>query len=144
MLAATCGIREIVGARSVFAEPAVRAIVTVADVTRYPKIELRVHLGGTVRAPTLRQIAKRNGYPLPDDLESRRRFRDFSEFIEVFELRMGALQAYEDFRSVVDYAAEAASHGATYVEAIFSPGLWRGNDRRTSAGCREERSPPYR
>jgi aminodeoxyfutalosine deaminase len=105
-------------------------MVTVEDVTRYPKIELHVHLEGTVRAPTLRQIAKRNGYPLPDDLESRRRFTDFREFIEVFELRMGALQSYDDFRSVVvDYAAEAASHGATYLEAIFSPGLWRGLDQ---------------
>ena len=105
-------------------------MVTVEDVTRYPKIELHVHLEGTVRAPTLRQIAKRNGYPPPDDLESRRRFTDFREFIEVFELRMGALQSYDDFRSVVvDYAAEAASHGATYLEAIFSPGLWRGLDQ---------------
>ena len=86
-----------------------------------------MHLEGTVRAPTLRQIAKRNGYPLPDDLESRYWFRDFREFIRLFELRMGALQTYDDFRTaVVDYAAEAASHGATYLEAIFSPGLWRG------------------
>jgi aminodeoxyfutalosine deaminase len=89
-----------------------------------------MHLEGTVRAPTLRQIAKRNGYPLPDDLESRYWFRDFREFIQVFELRMGALQTYDDFRTaVVDYAAEAASHGATYLEAIFSPGLWRGLDQ---------------
>ena len=103
---------------------------TVADVSRYPKIELHVHLEGTVRAPTLRRIANRNRYPLPDSLASRHRFRDFREFIEVFELRMGALQTYDDFRTiVVDYAAEAASHGAVYLEAIFSPGLWRGLDQ---------------
>jgi aminodeoxyfutalosine deaminase len=96
----------------------------------YPKIELHVHLEGTVRAQTLRQIAKRNDYPLPEDLESRYRFRDFGHFIEVFELRMGALQTYDDFRTVVvEYAAEAASHGAVYLEAIFSPGLWRGLDQ---------------
>jgi hypothetical protein len=59
-------------------------------VTPYPKIELHVHLDGTVRAPTLRQIAKRNGYPLPDDFDRRQWFRDFREFIEVFESRMGA------------------------------------------------------
>jgi aminodeoxyfutalosine deaminase len=100
-----------------------------ADVTPYPKIELHVHLEGTVRVPTLRQIARRNDYPLPDDLE-RHRFGDFRHFIEVFELRMGALQTYDDFRRVVvEYAAEAASHGAAYLEAIFSPGLWRGLDQ---------------
>jgi aminodeoxyfutalosine deaminase len=88
----------------------------------YPKVELHVHLEGTVRAPTLKQIAKRNDYPLPDDLESLYAFRDFRHFIEVWILTTNALQTAEDFRQmVVDYAAEAASHGAVYLEGIFSP-----------------------
>jgi aminodeoxyfutalosine deaminase len=91
-------------------------------VTPYPKIELHVHLEGTVRAPTLKEIAKRNDYALPDDLESLYRFRDFRHFIEVWILTTNALQTTEDFRQmVVDYAAEAASHGAVYLEGIFSP-----------------------
>jgi aminodeoxyfutalosine deaminase len=95
----------------------------------FPKIELHVHLEGTVRPDTLRTIAKRNDYALPDDLESLYRFRDFAHFIEVFELSAGALQSYDDFRQiVVEYAAEAATHGAVYLEAIFAPGLWRGLD----------------
>ncbi|HEX5247635.1 MAG TPA: adenosine deaminase [Gaiellaceae bacterium] len=90
--------------------------------TPYPKIELHVHLEGTVRAPTLKQIAKRNDYALPDDLESLYAFRDFRHFIEVWILTTNALQTAEDFRQmVVDYAAEAASHGAVYLEGIFSP-----------------------
>jgi aminodeoxyfutalosine deaminase len=94
-----------------------------------PKIELHVHLEGTVRPDTLRAIAKRNDYALPGDLESRYEFRDFAHFIEVFELSAGALQRYEDFRQiVVDYAAEAGAHGAVYLEGIFAPGLWRGLD----------------
>jgi aminodeoxyfutalosine deaminase len=101
-----------------------------ANVTPYPKIELHVHLEGTVRPQTLRQIAKQNDYSLPEGAEDPQRFKDFSHFIEVFELRMGALQTYDDFRRVVvEYAAEAASHGAVYIEAIFSPGLWRGLDQ---------------
>jgi aminodeoxyfutalosine deaminase len=95
----------------------------------YPKIELHVHLEGTVRAHTLREIAKRTDHALPDDLESLYRFRDFRHFIEVFELTAGALHRYDDFRQVVvEYAAEAAAHGAVYLEAIFAPGLWRGLD----------------
>jgi aminodeoxyfutalosine deaminase len=87
-----------------------------------PKIELHVHLEGTVRPDTLRAIAKRNDYALPDDLESRYRFRDFAHFIEVWILTTNALQTADDFRQVVvDYAAEAAAHGAVYLEAIFSP-----------------------
>ena len=90
--------------------------------TSYPKIELHVHLEGTVRADTLREIAKRNDYALPDDLESLYHFRDFRHFIEVWILTTNALKKEEDYRQmVVDYAAEAASHGAVYLEGIFSP-----------------------
>ncbi|HLZ48102.1 MAG TPA: adenosine deaminase [Candidatus Limnocylindria bacterium] len=87
-----------------------------------PKIELHVHLEGTVRAPTLKEIARRNDYALPDDLESIYDFRDFRHFIEVWILTTNALQTEEDFHQiVVDYAAEAASHGCVYLEGIFSP-----------------------
>jgi len=88
----------------------------------FPKIELHVHLEGTVRAPTLKAIARRNDYALPDDLESLYRFRDFRHFIEVWILTTNALRTEADFRQiVVDYAEEAAGHGAVYLEGIFSP-----------------------
>src|SRR5438309_6484192 len=92
----------------------------------YPKIELHVHLEGTVRPETLLEIARRNDYPLPADtvegLAALYEFRDFEHFIEVWILTTNALQTAEDFRQVVvDYAAEAASHGAVYLEGIFSP-----------------------
>ena len=92
----------------------------------FPKIELHVHLEGTVRPHTLLEIARRNDYPLPaDSVEELARlyeFRDFAHFIEVWVLTTNALQRAEDFRQVVvDYAAEAATHAAVYVEGIFSP-----------------------
>jgi aminodeoxyfutalosine deaminase len=97
--------------------------------TVFPKIELHVHLEGTVRPETLREIARRNDHALPDDLETLYRFRDFAHFIEVFQLMHQALQRYDDFRQVVvDYAAEAKSHGAVYLEGIFAPRLWHGLD----------------
>lgn len=90
--------------------------------TPFPKIELHVHLEGTVRARTLKQIARRNDYALPENLDELYRFRDFRRFIEVWILTTNALQTAADFRQmVVDYAAEAASHGAVYLEGIFSP-----------------------
>jgi aminodeoxyfutalosine deaminase len=96
----------------------------------FPKIELHVHLEGTVRPDTLRAIAKRNDYALPDDLESLYEFRDFTHFIEVWVLTTNALRSEEDWRQmVVDYAAEAASHGCVYLEGIFSPA------ERVRRGC---------
>jgi aminodeoxyfutalosine deaminase len=92
----------------------------------YPKIELHVHIEGTVRPGRLLEIARRNDYPLPvasaDELAELYRFRDFRQFIDVWVLTTNALQRERDFLEiVVDYAAEAASHGCLYLEAIFSP-----------------------
>ena len=54
----------------------------------FPKIELHVHLEGTVRARTLLQIAGRNGVPLPADtvegLAALYEFRDFAHFLDVW------------------------------------------------------------
>ena len=99
----------------------------------FPKIELHVHFEGTVRPETLLEIARRNDYRLPaddvDGLAALYEFRDFAGFLQTFELTAGALQHADDFRQiVVDYAEEAARHGAVYLEGIFTPGLWRGLD----------------
>lgn len=92
----------------------------------YPKIELHVHLEGTVRPATLLEIARRNEVALPADtvegLAELYRFRDFTHFIEVWAMTTAALRTAADYRQiVVDYAAEAAAHGAVYIEGIFSP-----------------------
>jgi aminodeoxyfutalosine deaminase len=92
----------------------------------FPKIELHVHLEGTVRAATLLDIARRNDVPLPADtvegLRSMYEFTDFRHFLKVWGLTTGALRTARDFSQVVvDYAAEAARHGAVYLEGIISP-----------------------
>jgi aminodeoxyfutalosine deaminase len=92
----------------------------------YPKIELHVHLEGTVRPATLLEIARRNQVALPvdsvDELARLYEFRDFRHFLQVWMLTTGALRTERDFRQVVlGYAAEAAAHGAVYLEGIFSP-----------------------
>jgi len=92
----------------------------------YPKVELHVHLEGTVRPAALLEFGRRNGVALPaDSVEGLARiyeFRDFPHFLEVWWMTTGALRTERDFRQVVvDYAAEAAAHGAVYLEGIFSP-----------------------
>lgn len=91
-----------------------------------PKIELHVHLEGTVRPSTLLQVARRNEVALPADtvegLAGLYEFTDFAHFLRVWQLTTGALRTAQDFRQVVvDYAAEASRHGAVYLEGIFSP-----------------------
>ncbi len=91
-----------------------------------PKIELHVHLEGAIRPATLLEIARRNDMPLPVDtvegLAALYEFTDFKHFIEVWILTTNCLRTADDFRQItVDYAAEAASFGAVYLEGIFSP-----------------------
>ena len=100
--------------------------MAIIGAVEFPKIELHVHLEGTVRAPTLLQIARRNDVALPADtaegLAGLYEFTDFAHFIKVWTLTTSALRTAADFRQVVvDYAAEAAGHGAVYIEGIFSP-----------------------
>src|ERR1700687_3817158 len=94
--------------------------------TRYPKIELHVHLEGTVRPQTLLEIARRNDVTLPAktpaELQRLFHFTDLAHFIDVWFLVTAALQTADDFRQItVDYAEEAARHGAVYIEGIFAP-----------------------
>jgi len=92
----------------------------------YPKIELHVHLEGAVRPRTLLDMAARNDLPLPantvEGVSKLYEFTDFAHFIEVWILTTNVMRTADDFRQItLDYAAEAARHGAVYVEAIFSP-----------------------
>ena len=73
------------------------------------------------------EIARRNQVALPattvEGLSELYQFRDFQHFIDVWVLITSVMRTGADFRQVVvEYAAEAASFGAVYLEAIFSPG----------------------
>src|SRR5262249_55869392 len=65
------------------------------ELTPYPKIELHVHLEGTIAPETLLAIAGRNGETLPaDSVEGLRdlyAFRGFDHFIEVWILTTNCL-----------------------------------------------------
>ena len=92
----------------------------------FPKIELHVHLEGTVRAPELLRIARRNRVELPvesaEELAALYEFTSFDHFIELWVMTTRVIRTEVDFREVVvTYAAEAASYGAVYVEGIFTP-----------------------
>jgi hypothetical protein len=71
----------------------------------FPKIELHVHLEGTVRPETLLEIAHRNDYPLSantvEEVATLYDYRDFAHFIEVWILTTNALRTRDDFRQVV-------------------------------------------
>ena len=93
---------------------------------QYPKIELHVHLEGTVRAKALFEIAERNDVRLPvateADLEQLYHYRGFERFSEIWSMTTHAMMTGVDHRKMLTgYAKEAAGFGAVYLEVIFSP-----------------------
>jgi aminodeoxyfutalosine deaminase len=72
-------------------------------------------------------MAKRNHLYLPADtpeqLADLYTYRDFEHFIQTWILTTNVTRKADDFRQiVVDYAAEASSHGAVYIEGCITPG----------------------
>jgi aminodeoxyfutalosine deaminase len=103
----------------------------------YPKIELHVHLEGTVQPKTLLEIAQRNDVPMPADtaeeLQELFRFEDLAQFIETWFLVTAALQTADDFRRItVDYAEEARERLG--VEVRLTPDLNRTSPPEEAEG----------
>ncbi len=95
------------------------------DLRALPKVELHVHLEGSVRVPTLRELADRGGGTLPHGLrpDDAWRFDGFLDFIDNYIEACALLSTPEDFRRVAEeFCADLASNGVRYAEAVFSPG----------------------
>lgn len=91
-----------------------------------PKVELHLHLEGSVRPETLLTLARRNGTGgLPDTVDALRevyRFRDFDHFVQVYYAICDNLRSEDDFALVVaELAATLADQGVRYAEVTFTP-----------------------
>ncbi len=99
---------------------------------RMPKVELHVHLEGSMRPATLLALAKKNGVELPasDEAGLQRwfRFRSFDHFVEVYLTCSRALAEPEDFQLLaLDFMAEMERQSVLYAEAHFTIGTHLGN-----------------
>jgi adenosine deaminase len=97
-----------------------------------PKIELHVHLEGSMRPATLLALARRHGVRLPADDEAGIaawfRFRDFDDFVEVYLTCCRCLRDPEDFQLLVsDFLAEQARQNVGYSEVHFTVGTHVAN-----------------
>jgi adenosine deaminase len=91
-----------------------------------PKVELHVHLEGSIRPSTLLALAERNGIALPaQDLEGIRefyQFTDFDHFIQVYFTISGCLKTVRDFSLIAyEFGAEMARQNIRYAEVTFTP-----------------------
>jgi adenosine deaminase len=91
-----------------------------------PKVELHVHLEGSIRPTTLLTLAERNSVALPaGDLAGLRefyRFTDFDHFIEVYFTISRCLQTVADYRLIAyEFGADMARQNIRYAEVTFTP-----------------------
>jgi adenosine deaminase len=107
-----------------------------------PKVELHVHLEGSMRPHVLLELARRNGVELPaNDEEGLRRwflFRDFDHFVQVYLTCSRALRNPEDFQLLaLDFQQMQAEQSIFYTEAHFtiSTHLANGGDRGSEWGA---------
>lgn len=103
--------------------------MTIQDFIRaMPKVELHVHLQGATRPETLLKLAQRNHVPLPaNDVEGMREwytFRDFSHFIEIYDVICCCLQTPDDIELVMwEFIAGQAAQNIRYTEVTYTPTL---------------------
>jgi adenosine deaminase len=92
------------------------------DLTALPKVDLHVHLEGSIRAGTVVDLAARHGVTLPEGLrEGRYEFRDFRHFIDEWVAGLQCLRRPEDFRRIAhEFCEDEAAEGARYAEVSFS------------------------
>jgi len=68
---------------------------------RMPKVELHVHLEGSIRPETLLHLAEKNNVPLPvyslDEIREWYQFSDFDHFLEVYFAICSCIRTPDDF-----------------------------------------------
>jgi adenosine deaminase len=91
-----------------------------------PKVELHVHLEGSIQPATLLALAERNRIALPassiEGLKEFYRFTDFEHFLRVYFTISSCLRTADDFRLIAyEFGAEMARQRIRYAEVTFTP-----------------------
>jgi aminodeoxyfutalosine deaminase len=97
-----------------------------------PKVELHLHLEGSIRPPLLLELARRNhvdvGADTVEDLAARYHFRDFLHFIELYLIGMSALRTGDDLLDAIDaLALDLAGQHVGYAEVTTTAYLHHAN-----------------
>ncbi len=112
--------------------------ITMEFIKRVPKTDLHVHLDGSMRVPTLIELAKERGLELPSDTEEglfelvfKERYQSLGEYLEGFRYTSTVLQDAEALERVAyELAVDNFEEGVRYIEPRFAPQL-HVNDKQS-------------
>lgn len=90
-----------------------------------PKVELHVHLEGSIRPETLLTLARHNNVPLPAttiaELQQWYTFTDFPHFVEVYKTLSRCIQTPDDIELIThDFLRGQAEQNIVYTEATYT------------------------
>ena len=106
---------------------------------KLPKTDLHVHLDGSLRIPTILEMAEQQKVKLPADdpeklkaiLEVPHSCDSLEEYLEAFDITLSVLQTEESlFRSAYELAEDATKENVRYMEIRYSPILHTKNGLR--------------
>lgn len=95
-------------------------------IEQMPKVELHVHLEGSVTPQTLLMLARKYNIDIPardlDELREWYDFKDFDHFIEVYRTTSKFFRHPDDIELITrEFLAEQARQNILYSEVIFTP-----------------------
>ncbi|AGI73298.1 adenosine deaminase [Octadecabacter arcticus 238] len=96
-----------------------------------PKVELHTHLEGCAPPSFIRGLAKEKSIDISGvfNKDGTYAYRDFDNFLQVYEAACTTLQGPQDFyRLVKAVLQESAAHGVVYQETFLSPDFCGGGD----------------
>ncbi|NPA91801.1 MAG: adenosine deaminase [Chloroflexi bacterium] len=91
-----------------------------------PKVELHIHLEGSTTPAMLFHLHERNGLPppaeSPEALAEQFRFRDFSDFVDMYLVILNAIRTADDFAYLVyELGRDRARQNILYSEVTVTP-----------------------
>lgn len=98
----------------------------VPDLVDLPKVELHLHIEGTLEPELIFELAERNGLRLPysevAELRARYKFADLADFLALYYDNMSVLVEDVDFYDLARaYLARAGAEGLRHAEIFFDP-----------------------
>ncbi|GHA84782.1 adenosine deaminase [Modicisalibacter luteus] len=91
-----------------------------------PKVELHLHIEGSLEPELMFALAERNGISLPyasvDEVRAAYDFNDLQSFLNLYYQGMAVLRTADDFHDLaIDYFRRAQAEGVVHVELSFDP-----------------------
>lgn len=102
-----------------------------SDLRLLPKLELHLHLEGAAPPDFIRNLAARKKVDLSGifDESGHYAYRDFPDFLRVYEAACTVLTSPQDFHDLtLAVLKQSAKHGVVYSEVFLSPDFCGGGD----------------